>query len=202
MFDDVKGLGMGAGRWRDGADGVVEEILAGVGDAGFFGAGHGMTADEVAFGGGEDGFERIDDGDLDAADVGDDGAGLEMRGDVACEIGHLADGGAEDDEVGVGDAGGEVGGGAMDGAEGFGFEGGGFAAYEAGDLARQAPAREREAERATEQTESDEGNVAEVHGRIYGEGGGGRKSQVPNLATSIREEGDSWRLPTADGRRS
>ena len=90
----------------------------------------------------------------------------------------------------------------MDGAEGFGFEGGGFAAHEAGDLARQAPAREREAERATEQTESDEGDVAEVHGRIYGEGGGGRKSQVPNLTTSIREEGDSWRLPTADGRRS
>ena len=193
---------MGAGRRSDGADGVVEEILAGVGDAGFFGTGHGMTADEVAFGGGEDGFERIDDRDLDATDIGDDGAGLEMGGDMTGEIRHLADGSAEDDEVGVGDAGGEVGRGPVDGSEGLGFEGSGFAAYVAGDLARQASAREREAEGATKQTESNEGDVAEVHARINGEGGGGRKSQVPNLTTSIREEGDSWRLPTTDGRRS
>lgn len=118
---------------------------------------------------------------------------------MAGEVGHLADGSAEDDEVGVGDAGGEVGSGVVDGSQGFGFEGGGFAAHVARDLARQAPAREREAERATEQTESNEGDVAELHGRIYGEGGGGRKSQVPNSATSIRERGGQ--LEIADGGR-
>ncbi len=109
-FEDgfESGLGGVEGGGND-ATCVDEEIGAGGGDAGLFGAGHGMGADEPGIGLEAEGFEGMDDGSLGGADVGDDGVWAEVREDGFGEGGELADGSAEDDQVGIADGGGEVG---------------------------------------------------------------------------------------------
>lgn len=102
--DGFGGGGGGLGKRGDETGAVVEEIGRAVFPTGFFGAGHGMGADEVSAAG-EGGVAETGDFAFDAADVGDDGAGREVRGDLAGEIDDAIDGGGDDDEGGVADGG-------------------------------------------------------------------------------------------------
>ena len=80
----------------------MEEVGASGVDAGFFGAGHGVAAEEGGVGVGEEGFELADDAAFDAADVGDEGAGGEGEaGELGGEGGHDFDRGGEDDKGGA-----------------------------------------------------------------------------------------------------
>lgn len=76
----------------------------------------------------------------------------------------LSDRGAEDDQVGMADGGGEVGGDVV-GDVAFLAEGDGFGAADvAGDVYGRATFPEGEAQRAAEKAYAHQGNVREMHG--------------------------------------
>lgn len=77
------------------AGGVLEEIGARGFDAGLFGAGHRMTADE---GEAEEGSDLMWKR-LHATDIGDEGVGREVRKEAGAKVFHDADRNGEDDEV-------------------------------------------------------------------------------------------------------
>ena len=92
--------GLGALGRRQDAPAVDEQLgEAGVG-AGVFGAGDGMRGHEVDAGG-QVRRHVANDRAFDRADVGDDGAGLEMRADLGRDRAAGADRDADDHEVGV-----------------------------------------------------------------------------------------------------
>lgn len=90
----VSGLGGG-----DETRAVLEKVCTGVFHACFFGAGHGVGANEVSLGA-KGGFAIVDDVCLNAADIGDDGVSGEgeLR-EVLGERDYALDGGAENYEV-------------------------------------------------------------------------------------------------------
>ncbi len=100
-FDGGDAGGRGAGAGGDEANGVVKQIRPGGGQAAFFGAGHGVAADEFDAGVAKEGFQFEGDGAFDAADIGDDGAGLQMEAHLGGDLAHLGQGSAEDDEIGA-----------------------------------------------------------------------------------------------------
>lgn len=96
----IGGSRINALRRGEDAPAVDEELgEAGIGTR-MLGACDGMRRHEM------DAFRQVrrhipDDGALDRADVGDDRAGFEMRGDLLRHRAAGADGNAEDDEIGV-----------------------------------------------------------------------------------------------------
>jgi hypothetical protein len=91
-FDDGgSGLGGCIHARSDETGAVFEEGCGAVFPAGFFGAGHGVRADEVGVGC-EGGVTEEGDFVFHAADVGDERAGGQVRGDLAGEVDDLVDG--------------------------------------------------------------------------------------------------------------
>src|SRR5690606_27502996 len=109
------------GAAGDKAGRIFKQVGAAVAYAAFFGAGHGVAADEIAFGVAGDFIAAGYNVAFGAADVGDGGAGLDGLDDRGQNLSHVADGGAEDDEVGILKPVGHVSGASGDGflAEGF-----------------------------------------------------------------------------------
>ena len=96
------GLGGSIHERSDETGAVFEEGCGAVFPAGFFGAGHGVRADEVGVGC-EGGVTEKGDFVFHAADVGDERAGGQVRGDLAGEVDDLVDGCGDHDEVGAAD---------------------------------------------------------------------------------------------------
>ena len=123
--EEGKAAAVGVGVCLRGQDagGVVKEVTPGGSDAAFFGAGEGVAADEAEGQGSvapQGGSGGVADGDLDAADVGEEGAGFHPGGELGYVLQDEADAGGKDDEVGVGHGGARVEGGFVHGAH---FEG-------------------------------------------------------------------------------
>ena len=97
--DGGGGGGRRVGERSDEAGAVLKEAGGAVFPAGFFGTGHGVCADEVGAGG-EGGVGVAGDLAFHAADIGDEGAGREIGGDLAAEGDDLVDRGGDHDEVG------------------------------------------------------------------------------------------------------
>jgi hypothetical protein len=83
---------------------VLEQVGAGVGPAGFFRAGHGVRADEMAVSADGEVAEAADLA-LHAAHVGDEGAGGEVGGDLLDQRDDAVHGRGDDDQVGALDRG-------------------------------------------------------------------------------------------------
>ena len=96
--DGGGGGGRRVGERSDEAGAVSKEPGGAVFPAGFFGTGHGVRADEVGAGG-EGGVAEAGDLAFHTADIGDEGAGSEIGGDLAAEGDDLVDRGGEHDQV-------------------------------------------------------------------------------------------------------
>src|SRR5690606_34426194 len=103
----VDGLGGRVGGRGDEADAFFKEVVGGVFPAGVRAAGHGMGADEDGAGG-QGGGDLTAKLELDAADVGEERGGREVRGDAGGQLDDALDGGGQHDQIGV--AHGELGG--------------------------------------------------------------------------------------------
>lgn len=97
--DGGGGGGRRVGERSDEAGALLEEAGGAVFPAGFFRSGHGVCADEVGAGG-EGGVAEAGDLAFHTADIGDEGAGSEIGGDLAAEGDNLVDRGGDHDEVG------------------------------------------------------------------------------------------------------
>lgn len=102
FYDGGGGVGGSIGERSDEAGAAFEKGGGAVLPAGFFGAGHGVGADEVRVRG-EGGVSEAGDFGFYAADIGDERAGGEVGCDLAGERDDLIDGGGEDNERGAAD---------------------------------------------------------------------------------------------------
>ncbi len=96
--DDFSHRRVGFGQRRDEAGAASEQFCIGVLPAGFFRTGHRMRADEVRVLA-DRGVAEAGDFALHAADVRDDGARGQVRGDQARELDDFVHGRGDDDEV-------------------------------------------------------------------------------------------------------
>jgi len=122
------------------ANGVDEQIRARGAYAGFFRAGHRMTADKMRARFGHQRFDFAHDAGLDAADVGDNGAALQGREHSFDDRMHLRQRQAQDDEVGIPNRRQQIGGGKIHRPRFFTVFQAGATADEARGLARELPA--------------------------------------------------------------
>ncbi len=160
----------------------MEEIPAGMGEAGVLGAGHGMAADE---GGGalrgKEGLEFGDDAALHTADISDDEVLREFCGDdLLGHWGHVLDGHAQDGKRGAADGIRDVGGRVDLGEGGADFVHGLWAAGPDADLHPGHALEDAFGQGPAEQAGAEDGDGAfdghgwrRARGRGEGEGGGG-----------------------------
>jgi ApaG protein len=95
-------------RWRDQANGVVEQVGPRSFHASFFRARHRMTSDKMTADASENGFEFANGNFFHTADVCDDSAGFQMRPHFFAELAHLAKRRANDYERRAGNSFGQI----------------------------------------------------------------------------------------------
>src|SRR5690606_2495353 len=111
----------------------------------------------------EERFEIVNQGFLDAADIGDDRAFLDGGGKLAGEGRHLPKGRAEDDQIGAANRRGQIAGGGSDGAGGDRRGNARLAPNVAGDVIRQGAPPQGEPERPAQQANSNQGDLSPAH---------------------------------------
>ena len=180
LFDSPNGFRMGRSGWRDDANGIHEKCGARGGHAGFLGTCHGMTADKMRSRAGNDFFQIANHADLDAADVGYDGARFEGRRHFDHERLHLSQWRAENDEIGALNSGPKIASCVLNYAKFTGFGDAGVSADEADDAIGEAPFLDGKAQRTTEQTDPHDRDLPEMHTQRIEDETPGRKMEDQN----------------------
>jgi hypothetical protein len=159
--------GGGVDERSDEAGAALEEFGVGVFEAGFFGAGHGVGADEGDFFRERGASVAANEG-LGGADIGDESAGTQARRDLGEERDDGVNGSAGDDEVGFGDGVTGVGKDGVAPGLGFALEAGLGTAGPDGGVTAEAAALRGLKERGAKEAGAEDGNAVEQGGKQNG----------------------------------
>ena len=157
LGQQVEVLGVGVLGGGEDGDAALEQIGRGVARPDLLAAGQGMAAQEAAAAG-QPVVQGLDDRLLRAAGVGNQRALAAVLGRLANVVDDPADGRADDDQVGLGHALGQVDRRVGHGPDPAGDAQAGLAASDADDPLGQSPLAQGQADRPADQADADDGD--------------------------------------------